>query len=99
MIAPEPLSQAEGKPHKLKSYTVRLEANCNQAWAAPAAFAILREQAALHDLSDIEGVFITVTLHAGGQAYPEQVAALSAKLDELYLGELEVMEERELRNG
>jgi hypothetical protein len=88
----------EGKTHK-KAYRATLTAWCNQAWAAPAAFALLREQAILCGLDDNDGVYITVTLHAGGHAYPSQIAELKARVKTLGLGEVEDVQEHEIRNG
>jgi hypothetical protein len=89
----------EGKPRQKKVYDVQLEAWTNQAWAAPAAFALLREQAELCGLDGLGPVHVNVIVNVDGHAYPEQIEELKVRMERLALGEVEVKRERELRNG
>jgi hypothetical protein len=88
----------EGKTHK-KAYRATLTTWCTQAWAAPAAFTLLREQAILCGLANNDGVHVTVTLEVEGHVYPSQIAELKARLGMLDLGEVTDVQEREIGNG
>ena len=96
-VAPETLRQAEDpRNDRKRSCSLQLTAHCTQAWQLPVAVALLQGQARLHDLRDVEGVFIKVTVEVGGHATPGQVEALRLKLAELDLGELLVIRESAL---
>lgn len=80
-------------------YEVKLEAYVNEPWAAAGAYLALLEQAKLHGLEDIDGVYIVVELHVSGRTYERRVLDLETRMEQMAMGELEVTRFKELKNG
>lgn len=82
-----------------KFYTLQLEGNTGEAWAATALVQMLTEQAKLCGFVDVESVDITVRVKVVGAAFEPSVAGLRARLSLLDVATMDEVEVKELRDS
>ena len=69
-------------------YHVTLEVDLNEPALVPAAFDLLRLNARACHLSDVENIFIHLTIEVGGKAHEREVEELRERLGALWLGDV-----------
>ncbi len=82
-----------------KSCKVKISVDLNEPALVEAAFDRIRREAGFYGLKDVSGIYIHLVVELEGRMYESRAPYLDARLDSLWLGQVESVEFFEPKEG